>query len=98
MMVKNDVDDDHVDDHNEDDDDYDDDDDGDDFADDNISKVANLLRLFRIPQISPASTAKALSDKTKFVHDEDDNECDDDWNFLKTKSKKTNNNKILRKI
>ena len=74
MMVKNDVDDDH----NEDDDDYDDDDDGDDFADDNISKVANLLRLFRIPQISPASTAKALSDKTKFVHDEDDNDCDDD--------------------
>lgn len=29
-------------------------------------KVANLLRLFHIPQISPASTAKALSDKTRF--------------------------------
>ena len=29
-------------------------------------QVANLLRLFRIPQISPASTAKALSDKTRF--------------------------------
>lgn len=28
--------------------------------------VANLLRLFHIPQISPASTAKALSDKTRF--------------------------------
>jgi hypothetical protein len=28
--------------------------------------VANLLRLFRIPQISPASTAKALSDKSRF--------------------------------
>lgn len=30
-------------------------------------QVANLLRLFHIPQISPASTAKALSDKTRFV-------------------------------
>lgn len=29
-------------------------------------QVANLLRLFRIPQISPASTAKALSDKSRF--------------------------------
>lgn len=29
-------------------------------------QVANLLRLFHIPQISPASTAKALSDKTRF--------------------------------
>lgn len=29
-------------------------------------QVANLLRLFRIPQISPASTAAALSDKTRF--------------------------------
>ncbi|KAK1136761.1 hypothetical protein K0M31_001298 [Melipona bicolor] len=28
-------------------------------------QVANLLRLFHIPQISPASTAKALSDKTR---------------------------------
>jgi metabotropic glutamate receptor 3 len=28
--------------------------------------VANLLRLFHIPQISPASTAKALSDKSRF--------------------------------
>ncbi|CAG0893388.1 unnamed protein product [Darwinula stevensoni] len=28
--------------------------------------VANLLRLFGIPQISPASTAKTLSDKTRF--------------------------------
>ena len=36
----------------------------------NIDKVANLLRLFRIPQISPASTAKALSDKTKLVNEE----------------------------
>ena len=36
--------------------------------DKNIDKVANLLRLFRIPQISPASTAKALSDKTKLVN------------------------------
>lgn len=31
-----------------------------------VSQVANLLRLFHIPQISPASTAKALSDKTRF--------------------------------
>ena len=31
-----------------------------------FSQVANLLRLFRIPQISPASTAKALSDKSRF--------------------------------
>ena len=31
-----------------------------------LLQVANLLRLFRIPQISPASTAKALSDKTRF--------------------------------
>ena len=38
--------------------------------DKNIDKVANLLRLFRIPQISPASTAKALSDKTKLVNEE----------------------------
>lgn len=30
-------------------------------------QVANLLRLFHIPQISPASTAKALSDKTRYV-------------------------------
>ena len=29
-------------------------------------QVANLLRLFRIPQISPASTAKLLSDKSRF--------------------------------
>lgn len=29
-------------------------------------QVANLLRLFHIPQISPASTASALSDKTRF--------------------------------
>ncbi|XP_015510635.2 metabotropic glutamate receptor [Neodiprion lecontei] len=29
-------------------------------------QVANLLRLFHIPQISPASTANALSDKTRF--------------------------------
>ncbi|ACY70470.1 metabotropic glutamate receptor [Drosophila virilis] len=29
-------------------------------------QVANLLRLFHIPQISPASTAKTLSDKTRF--------------------------------
>lgn len=29
-------------------------------------QVANLLRLFHIPQISPASTAKALSDKSRF--------------------------------
>lgn len=29
--------------------------------------MANLLGLFHIPQISPASTAKALSDKTRFV-------------------------------
>ncbi|XP_024944385.1 metabotropic glutamate receptor isoform X2 [Cephus cinctus] len=29
-------------------------------------QVANLLRLFHIPQISPASTAKALSEKTRF--------------------------------
>ena len=29
-------------------------------------QVANLLRLFRIPQISPASTAKALSDKSRY--------------------------------
>ena len=29
-------------------------------------QVANLFRLFRIPQISPASTAKALSDKNRF--------------------------------
>lgn len=29
-------------------------------------QVANLLRLFHIPQISPASTATALSDKTRF--------------------------------
>lgn len=28
-------------------------------------QVANLLRLFHIPQISPASTAEALSDKTR---------------------------------
>ncbi|XP_043238837.1 metabotropic glutamate receptor-like [Amphibalanus amphitrite] len=28
--------------------------------------VANLFRLFRIPQISPASTAQALSDKSRF--------------------------------
>ncbi|XP_043212008.1 metabotropic glutamate receptor-like [Amphibalanus amphitrite] len=28
--------------------------------------VANLFRLFRIPQISPASTAQALSDKTRY--------------------------------
>lgn len=28
-------------------------------------QVANLLRLFHIPQISPASTANALSDKTR---------------------------------
>ncbi|KAF7267002.1 hypothetical protein GWI33_019708 [Rhynchophorus ferrugineus] len=31
-------------------------------------QVANLLGLFRIPQISPASTAKALSDKTRFKY------------------------------
>ncbi|KAF4533217.1 hypothetical protein B566_EDAN011844 [Ephemera danica] len=29
-------------------------------------QVANLLRLFHIPQISPASTAQALSDKSRF--------------------------------
>lgn len=29
-------------------------------------QVANLLGLFHIPQVSPASTAKALSDKTRF--------------------------------
>ncbi|XP_076042136.1 metabotropic glutamate receptor-like [Oratosquilla oratoria] len=29
-------------------------------------QVANLFRLFRIPQVSPASTAKALSDKSRF--------------------------------
>ncbi|KAH8309912.1 hypothetical protein KR059_003996, partial [Drosophila kikkawai] len=29
-------------------------------------QVANLLRLFHIPQISPASTAKTLSDKSRF--------------------------------
>ena len=29
-------------------------------------QVANLLRLFRIPQISPASTASVLSDKSRF--------------------------------
>ncbi|OQR75598.1 metabotropic glutamate receptor-like [Tropilaelaps mercedesae] len=29
-------------------------------------QVANLLRLFRIPQISPASTGTALSDKTRY--------------------------------
>uniref|UniRef100_T1IT32 G-protein coupled receptors family 3 profile domain-containing protein n=1 Tax=Strigamia maritima TaxID=126957 RepID=T1IT32_STRMM len=29
-------------------------------------QVANLLRLFRIPQISPASTGEMLSDKTRF--------------------------------
>lgn len=29
-------------------------------------QVAHLFRLFRIPQISPASTAKALSDKDRF--------------------------------
>lgn len=29
-------------------------------------QVANLLRLFRIPQVSPASTAKMLSDKSRF--------------------------------
>ena len=29
-------------------------------------QVANLLRLFRIPQISPASTAKVLSDKSRY--------------------------------
>ncbi|KAL7646292.1 UNVERIFIED_CONTAM: hypothetical protein RMT77_003201 [Armadillidium vulgare] len=29
-------------------------------------QVANLFRLFRIPQISPASTAKALSDKDRY--------------------------------
>lgn len=32
------------------------------------SQVANLLGLFHIPQISPASTAKALSDKTRFEY------------------------------
>ncbi len=31
-------------------------------------QVANLLRLFRIPQISPASTAKVLSDKSRFEY------------------------------
>ncbi|CAH0562056.1 unnamed protein product [Brassicogethes aeneus] len=31
-------------------------------------QVANLLGLFRIPQISPASTAKALSDKSRFKY------------------------------
>ncbi|XP_044256877.1 metabotropic glutamate receptor [Tribolium madens] len=31
-------------------------------------QVANLLGLFHIPQISPASTAKALSDKTRFEY------------------------------
>lgn len=30
-------------------------------------QVANLLRLFHIPQISPASTAEALSDKTRWA-------------------------------
>lgn len=29
-------------------------------------QVANLLRLFHIPQVSPASTANTLSDKTRF--------------------------------
>lgn len=29
-------------------------------------QVANLFRLFRIPQVSPASTAKALSDKGRY--------------------------------
>jgi len=29
-------------------------------------QVANLLRLFRVPQVSPASTAKDLSDKNRF--------------------------------
>lgn len=28
-------------------------------------QVANLLRLFKIPQISPASTGTSLSDKTR---------------------------------
>ena len=68
--------DDHDDDNGDDDDDYYE---GNDW-DDNVYKVANLLRLFRIPQISPASTAKALSDKTKLVHDEDDNDRDEDGN------------------
>ncbi|KAJ8977494.1 hypothetical protein NQ317_005753 [Molorchus minor] len=31
-------------------------------------QVANLLGLFHIPQISPASTAKALSDKSRFKY------------------------------
>ena len=31
-------------------------------------QVANLFRLFKIPQISPASTAKALSDKQRFEY------------------------------
>ncbi|XP_018322676.1 metabotropic glutamate receptor isoform X2 [Agrilus planipennis] len=31
-------------------------------------QVANLLGLFHIPQISPASTAKALSDKSRFEY------------------------------
>ncbi|KAL1493265.1 hypothetical protein ABEB36_011350 [Hypothenemus hampei] len=31
-------------------------------------QVANLLTLFQIPQISPASTAKALSDKNRFKY------------------------------
>lgn len=31
-------------------------------------QVANLFRLFKIPQISPASTAKALSDKERFEY------------------------------
>jgi metabotropic glutamate receptor 2/3 len=29
-------------------------------------QVANLLRLFKIPQVSYASTSEALSDKTRF--------------------------------
>lgn len=29
-------------------------------------QVANLLRLFKIPQVSYASTSAALSDKTRF--------------------------------
>lgn len=31
-----------------------------------IFQVANLLRLFKIPQVSYASTSAALSDKTRF--------------------------------
>jgi ABC-type branched-subunit amino acid transport system substrate-binding protein len=37
-------------------------------SDQSVIKIANLLRLFRIVQVSPASTNADLSDKNRFEY------------------------------